>query len=140
MESDKTVITVTTKVNAPVETVWQVWTSPEHIVQWNNASEDWHTPKAENDLQVGGAFVYTMAARDGSMSFDFGGVYDEVVPHEVIAYTIADGRKVWIEFAEVEGQTLVKESFEAESTHSVEMQQAGWQAILDNFKNYVENN
>ena len=136
--AEKTSITVETTVNAPVEKVWEAWTMPKHILQWNNASDDWHTRKAENDLRVGGSFASRMEAKDGSFGFDFGGTYDEVKQHERVAYTMGDGRKVKVEFKVNEGSTTVTETFDAESTHSVEMQQQGWQAIMDNFKSYVE--
>ncbi len=136
--SEKTQITVATTINAPVEKVWNLWTSPEAIIKWNNASDDWHTPKAENDLRVGGRFVYRMEAKDGSMGFDFGAAYDEVKTNELIAYTLGDGRKVTVTFTGSGNETTVTEIFDAEGTHSVEMQQTGWQAILDNFKKYVE--
>lgn len=136
--AEKTSITVETTVNAPVEKVWEAWTMPKHILQWNNASDDWHTRKAENDLRVGGSFASRMEAKDGSFGFDFGGTYDEVKQHERIAYTMGDGRKVKVEFKVNEGSTTVTETFDVESTHSVEMQQQGWQAIMDNFKSYVE--
>ncbi len=125
-------------MNVPVETVWKCWTEPEHIKKWNNASEDWHTTVAENDLRVGGKFLSRMEAKDGSFGFDFGGIYDEVKVYEVIAYTMADGRKVKITFVCREKKTEITESFEAESTNSIDMQQGGWQAILDNFKKYTE--
>ena len=131
-------ITVESTVNAPVQKVWQLWSGPEHIEKWNHASDDWHTPKAVNDLRVGGSFVYTMAAKDGSFSFDFDGVYDEVAEHQRIAYTMADGRKALITFTESGGATQVTETFDAEDTNSLELQRGGWQAILDNFKTYVE--
>lgn len=133
-------IKVEATVNAPIQKVWAFWTSPEHIVNWNNASEDWHTPKAENDLHVGGKFVFTMAARDGSVSFDFNGTYDEVVENQAIEYTIEDGRKVKIAFKSVGDRTEIIETFEAENQNPPELQQAGWQAILDNFKKYTEEN
>lgn len=136
--TDKTTITVNTTVNASVEKVWACWTTPEHIMQWNNASEDWHTPAATNDLRVGGKFCSTMAARDGSMSFDFEGVYDAVDIHQKIAYTMSDGRRAEVLFAANGDATHITESFEAESMNPHEMQQAGWQAILDNFKKYTE--
>lgn len=138
MENKKPTITVSATVKAPVEKVWQCWTGPEHITKWNQASPDWHTPKASNDLRVGGKFTSTMAAKDGSMSFDFEGVYDQVVPNKLIEYTIADGRKVSIQFDSNKNETRVIETFEAEGTNSLELQQAGWQAIMDNFKQYVE--
>lgn len=134
------VITIEATVKSPINKVWDYWTTPEHIMQWNNASDDWHTPSATNDLQAGGSFTYQMAAKDGSFSFDFGGIYDVVVPHEQIVYTMADGRKVKIDFI-VEGESVkVIEAFEAENENPIEMQQMGWQAILNNFKNYTENN
>lgn len=131
-------ITVETLINAPIDKVWQYWTEPPHIMKWNNASDDWHTPHAENDLRVGGRFLSTMAAKDGSFSFDFSGVYDEVIVHQIIAYTLADDRKVKILFSEQNGQTQVIESFQPESMNAPELQQQGWQAILNNFKKYVE--
>ena len=137
---NRTKITVETTVNAPVAKVWQYWNEPQHIMSWAFASPDWHAPKASNDLRVGGTFSTTMAAKDGSFSFDFGGVYTEVTDNKVIAYTLGDDRKVKVLFSEVGGKTHIVETFEAEDTHSVEMQQAGWQAILENFRKYAENN
>lgn len=136
--SNPVTITVQAIIHAPVERVWAYWTDPEHIKLWNSASDDWHTPFAENDLRVGGKFVSRMEARDGSFGFDFGGVYDEVSTYETIAYTIGDGRKVKVEFVRRGDDTEVIETFAAEETNAVEMQQAGWQAILDNFKKYAE--
>lgn len=134
----KTQVTVETTIQAPVEKVWQLWTTPEHITQWNNASDDWHTPRAESDLKPGGKFVYRMEAKDGSFGFDFGGVYDEIKPNELIKYTIEDGRKVDLTFAANGAETKVSETFETENFNPVEMQRDGWQAILNNFKKYVE--
>ena len=136
----KTTITVENTVKAPVEKVWSFWTKPEHITKWNNASDDWHTPHAENDLRTGGKFLARMEAKDGSFGFDFGGVYDEVKTNELISYTIGDGRKVAIEFTDNGNETKVVETFEAEDINSIDLQRTGWQAILDNFKKYVENN
>lgn len=139
MEAEnKTVITVETIVNARVTKVWESWNSPEHITKWCQASDDWHAPFAENDLREGGSFKTTMAAKDGSFRFDFGGEYTTVKNYELIAYVMGDGRKVSIEFADLGGETKVVEHFEAESTHPEEMQRGGWQAILDNFKKYTE--
>jgi uncharacterized protein YndB with AHSA1/START domain len=138
--STKKTITVETTINAPVEKVWEFWTKPEHIVNWNNASDDWHTPKVENDLRVGSGFLSRMEAKDGSAAFDFVGKYEAVQNHEYIEYTITDGRRVQINFTAEQDKTKIVETFEAESTHSIELQQSGWQAILDNFKKYVENN
>ncbi len=135
-----TSVTVQSTVNAPVEKVWEYWTKPEHITKWNHASDDWHSPSAENDLRVGGKFSARMEAKDGSMGFEFGGVYDAVETNELIEYTLGDGRKVSVKFSGNGNQTKVVETFDAESTHPVEFQKAGWQAILDNFKKYVESN
>jgi uncharacterized protein YndB with AHSA1/START domain len=134
----KTTVTIETTVKAPVEKVWNYWTSPGHITQWNHASDDWHTPYAENDLRVGGKLSSRMEAKDGSFGFDFWAIYDAVKPHEYIDATIGDGRKWEVHFTTNGGETKVVERFEAEGTNPVEMQRAGWQAILDNFKTYTE--
>lgn len=131
-------IKVQARIAAPVERVWACWTLPEHIVKWNNASDDWHTPHAENDVRKGGRFLSRMEAKDGSAGFDFGGEYDEVSIHKSIAYTIGDGRQVKVAFSGDGNTTEITESFDPEHTNSLEMQRAGWQAILDNFKKYVE--
>jgi uncharacterized protein YndB with AHSA1/START domain len=135
---NKVTIKVGTTVHTPVEKVWKYWTEPGHITKWCNASDDWHAPKAENDLRAGGRFLTRMEAKDGSFGFDFGGVYDEVRINEFISYTMEDGRKVAITFISQENDTKVIEAFEAETTNSIEMQEAGWQSILDNFKKYCE--
>lgn len=131
-------ITVTTSINAPIEKVWNYWTAPEHITKWNNTSDEWHTPHAENDLRTGGKFLSRMEAKDGSMGFDFGGVYQTVIPHELIEYTMGDGRKVKVAFKKAGNNIEIAETFDPESTHSIEIQRGGWQAILDNFKKYTE--
>lgn len=136
--AEKTVITIAADVNAPVEKVWKLWNTPEDVVKWNSPSEDWHTPVAENDLKPGGKFLYRMEAKDGSFGFDFAGVYDEVKNNEVLNYTLGDGRKVAIIFKAEGGVTHITETFEPENQNSLEMQQAGWQSILDNFKKYAE--
>lgn len=138
--AEKTIITVEATVHAPVEKVWNFWTDPAHIIHWNHASDDWHSPTAENDLRVGGSFSSRMEAKDGSMGFDFAGVYDKVDQYKEIAYSMEDGRKVSIQFMAKGNQTIVKETFEAEQTFPAEMQQQGWQAILNNFKRYAESN
>lgn len=139
MGQDNTItITIETVVHAPVENVWEYWTEPKHITKWSHASDDWHAPFAENDLRAGGTFVTRMEAKDGSFGFDFGGVYDEVNLNESITYTIGDGRKVKIDFNRQDNNTHIIEYFEAEDTNELEMQKAGWQAILDNFKKYAE--
>jgi uncharacterized protein YndB with AHSA1/START domain len=132
------IITVETTVQTSVEKVWEFWTEPTHITKWNAASDDWHTPHAENDLRVGGKFLSRMEAKDGSFGFDFGGIYDEVLLHKVIAYTLGDGRKVNITFQGQENETEVIVTFDAETENPIEFQQQGWQAILDNFKKYAE--
>jgi uncharacterized protein YndB with AHSA1/START domain len=136
----RTKITIESTVKAPVEKVWKLWNGPEHITKWANASDDWHTPFAENDLREGGKFLSRMEAKDGSFGFDFGGVYDKVKPNELIEYTIGDGRKVIINFTGNGNETKVIETFEAEDTNPIEMQRGGWQAILNNFKKYAESN
>lgn len=139
MEADKKeVIKIETTVNAPVEVVWKKWTNPEDIIKWNQASDDWHTTKAENEVITGGKFISRMEAKDGSMGFDFEGVYDNIKINELIEYTLGDGRKVRVEFIQDKNKTMISESFEAEKTNSVELQRSGWQAILDNFRKYTE--
>jgi uncharacterized protein YndB with AHSA1/START domain len=134
----QTSITVQTTVKAPVEKVWNYWNSPEHITKWAAASDDWHAPKAENDLRTGGSFSTRMEAKDGSFGFDFGGIYDEVKKHELITYTLGDGRKVSVIFTVNGDETAIEETFEPENTNPLEMQRAGWQAIMDNFRKYTE--
>jgi uncharacterized protein YndB with AHSA1/START domain len=136
----RTAITVESTIQASVEKVWEYWNQPEHIKNWAFATDTWHVPAAENDLRVGGKFSTTMAAKDGSFSFDFGGEYTQVKEHKLIEYTLGDGRKVSILFSTIDGATKVIETFDAEDTNPVDMQQAGWQAILDNFKKYAETN
>lgn len=133
-------ITVQATINASKDKVWEFWTLPEHITKWSFASPDWHTPYAENDLREGGTFKSTMAAKDGSMSFDFGGEYTLVEKYKVIEYVLGDGRKVEISFNETPNGIEIIESFDPETQNPEEMQRGGWQAIMDNFKNYVEAN
>jgi uncharacterized protein YndB with AHSA1/START domain len=136
---EKVKITVETVVNASIDKVWQYWTEPAHIMNWNFASDDWCAPKAVNDLRVGGKFSSRMEAKDGSFGFDFGGVYDEVNINEMIRYTLEDDRKVEIIFSISGNGTWLVETFDAETENSVDLQKGGWQAILNNFKKYVEN-
>ena len=131
-------ITVKSTINASIDKVWEFWTLPEHITKWSFASPDWHTPYAENDLKEGGKFKSTMAAKDGSMSFDFEGEYTLVEKNKAIEYVMGDGRKVQISFAPTANGVEVTESFDPETQNPEEMQSGGWQAILDNFKSYVE--
>ena len=133
-------ITVESTINASIDKVWEFWTLPEHIKNWSFASAEWHTPYAENDLREGGKFKSTMAAKDGSMSFDFGGEYTLVEKNKAIEYVLEDGRKVEITFAETPDGVEIIQSFDPETQNSEEMQQGGWNAILDNFKSYVEQN
>lgn len=131
-------ITVSAQVAKPVDHVWTCYTEPTHITQWNPASDDWHCPRAENDLRVGGRFSSRMEARDGSFGFDFGGTYTAVKPMEHFAYAMEDGRTCEVRFAADDGGTAVSVSFDAENENPVEMQRGGWQAILDRFKEYAE--
>jgi uncharacterized protein YndB with AHSA1/START domain len=133
-------ITIQSLVNADLPSCWEKYNTPEHIMQWNHASPDWHCPQASNELRPGGPFSYTMAARDGSFSFDFGGHFTRVEAPTALDYTIADGRQVQVSFESQGTQTLVRVIFETENMNSEDMQQAGWQAILDNFARYAGNN
>ena len=133
-------VTIEATVNAPVEKVWNYWSAPEHITKSNQASPDWHSPRAENDLRTGGKFTTRMEAKDGSFGFDFGGVYDDVQTHKLIAYTMGDGRKVETTFTPQGNSTKIVSTFDAETQNPVDMQKAGWQAILDSFKSYTEGN
>ncbi len=132
-------ITVETKISAPIEQVWRAWNTPDDIKQWNSASDDWHTTKSEVDLRVGGAFSSRMEAKDGSMGFDFAGTYTNVVEHKLIESTFG-GKIPLVEFITGQDGVTVRETFDPESTHSVEQQRQGWQAILNNFKKHVESN
>jgi uncharacterized protein YndB with AHSA1/START domain len=138
MQTTKHTITVEATVKAKLEKVWKYWSEPAHITKWNQASDDWHTPFAENDLRTGGKFKSTMTAKDGSMSFDFEGVYTNVQLHKVIEYVLTDDRKVKIAFIETGNEVYITETFDPESENPLELQRAGWQAILDNFKKYTE--
>lgn len=133
-------ITISTTIKAPVEKVWEFYTKPEHIVHWNNASEDWHTTRSENDLVVGGKFLSRMESVDGKEGFDFSGVYSQVDLFKIIKYSMDDGRVVEITFTDNNESTDMTIIFDAEEINPLEMQKMGWQAILDNFKNYVEKN
>jgi uncharacterized protein YndB with AHSA1/START domain len=132
-------ITVETIIRAPIEQVWRCWTEPTHIQQWNHASEDWHTTYVENVAQPGQKFCWRMEAKDGSFGFDFTGTYQFVKTNEMIQYLLDDGRHVEIVFQAGTDQVTVTETFEAENMNSLELQQQGWQAILNSFKKHVEN-
>lgn len=129
-------IKVSTQIAAPIEHVWHCYTTPEHIKQWNAASDDWHTTAAEVDLRVGGQFSSRMEAKDGSFGFDFAGTYTQIIPQQLIEYSFGERRAQVIFSPHAEG-ILVSVEFEAEETHSIEQQQGGWQAILDNFARHV---
>ncbi|KAA3656968.1 MAG: polyketide cyclase [Calditrichaeota bacterium] len=131
-------ITIETTVKNKMKTVWNAWISPADITNWCFASDDWEAPFAENDLRVGGTFKTTMAAKDGSMSFDFAGTYTQVVEHELIVYKLDDGRQVKIQFIDTADGIQVIETFDPEKSNSEEMQKQGWQAILNNFKKYAQ--
>ena len=131
-------ITIESDVNAPLNKVWEAWNNPADIKQWNNASDDWHTTHSEVDLREGGKFVSRMEAKDGSAGFDFGGEYTRVVPNKLIEYRMGDGREVKTEFSQQNNAVHIKTVFDAETQNSPELQQQGWQAILDNFRRHVE--
>lgn len=138
MDNSSQKIIVKTIVETPIKTVWKSWTEPQHIVNWNFASDDWHSPNSENDLKVGGSFRSRMEAKDGSIGFDFEGKYTKVEDQKAIEYVMADGREVYISFEDLGESTKVTENFHPESVNSLELQKGGWQAILDNFKKYTE--
>ncbi len=131
-------VTITSTIHAPINKVWGYWTGAEHIKKWNFASSDWHCPKAENHLIVGGEFHYIMSAKDNSMSFDFWGTYQTIESEKLIEILLGDGRKMSVLFEETENGTLITEKFEPETENTVALQQMGWQMILDNFKSYTE--
>jgi uncharacterized protein YndB with AHSA1/START domain len=130
-------ITVETTISAPIETVWTAWNTPEEIIQWNAASDDWHTTQSTVDLRVGGQYSSRMEAKDGSFGFDFAGTYTNIVEHKLIESAFGD-RSLRVEFEETSDGTIVRETFEAEETHSIEQQRFGWQSILDRFKAHAE--
>lgn len=138
MTMDTKAITVQVVVRSTVENAWERWTKPEHIVRWAFASDDWEAPAAENDVRVGGRFKTVMAAKDGSTKFDFTGEYTAVEPNAMLEYRMDDGRAARVTFEPTEGGTKVTETFEMEHENPEEMQRAGWQAILDNFRKHVE--
>lgn len=135
--SNKT-ITIEALVAAPPAKVWECWTAPEHITQWNFASDDWCCPHAHSDLRVGGKYLARMEAKDGSVGFDFEARFDTVEPGQALAYTMTDGRRAITHFSEEGEATRISTEFDPESTNPIQMQRDGWQAILDNFKHYVE--
>lgn len=135
---DDKIITIEVYVNAPLEKAWEVWTSPEHIVNWNFASADWHCPSATNDVSEGGKFSWRMEAKDGSFGFDFEGTYTKVIPNELLEYDLGDGRPVKVRFEQNGNQTLLTETFQGEDENTLEQQRYGWQCILNNYKACVE--
>ena len=133
-----TKITINTTINAPIEQVWEKWTHPEHIVHWNFASDDWQCPSAENDVRAGGKYHTRMEAKDGSFGFDFEAIYNEVAEKNKLTYTMTDGRQASTTFENLGKSTRVTTIFDAETENPIELQQQGWQAILNNFKHYSE--
>lgn len=131
-------ITVQTTINAPIEKVWESFVKPEHITKWAFASDDWIAPSAENDLRLGGKFKTRMQSRDGKEGFNFEGTYSNVIERQLIEYDMSDGRHVKVEFAQIPDGIRVTETFDPEQENTEEVQRSGWQAILDNFKKYVE--
>ncbi len=131
-------ITIQVNIRVNLDTIWEKWNEPQSICQWYVATETWHTPRAENDLRVGGKFSTRMEAKDGSFGFDFGGFYTIVEPRKRIEYTLEDGRKVQVHFTQENESVVITESFEGEDENPYEMQRDGWQAILNNFKKYIE--
>lgn len=137
---NKTKITVECTIKSSIDKVWNYWTTPEQIMLWNHASDDWHCPKVHNDFNVGKRFLYTMAAKDGSFSFDFEGTYTEIIENKSIKYVLDDKREVSVDFITIGDTVEIVETFEAETQNTIELQQFGWQAILNNFKKLVESN
>ena len=131
-------VTVENTIGTNVDKAWEFWTNPEHITHWNFATPEWHCPTAEHDLRVGGKLKYTLAAKDGSMAFDYTATFTTIKPGELLEYTLDDGRKVSISFIGKGNTTQIIERFEVEDENSIDMQRQGWQAILDNFKRYAE--
>jgi len=131
-------ITLEIEIKADMDRVWEYWTQPNHIIHWNFASEDWCCPSAENQMVPNGKFSWRMEAKDGSVGFDFEGIYDQVVTNKLITYRMLDNRAVTIKFLQQDDCILLQETFETEDIHSAEHQRAGWQSILENFKKYVE--
>ena len=131
-------ISVSNNIDAPLSKVWEYWTNPIHVQNWNFAAADWHCPNATNHLEVGGEFHYTMSAKDNSFSFDFWGTYQQIEDQHTIAIILGDGRQMNVYFEETSSGVLVTEEFEPEKVNPEDMQRAGWQMILDNFKKYVE--
>lgn len=135
---NSTKIQIESMVSAAPQKVWAYYTGPEHITNWNFATEDWKCPKASNDLRVGGKYNARMEAKDGSFGFDFEGTYVEVIEGKKLTYALEDGRRVTTQFEDLGGKTKVTTIFDAEGSNPIEMQRDGWQAILNNFKKYTE--
>lgn len=131
-------ITVETLVNAPLSRVWNAWSNPDDIKQWNTAQDDWHTTHSTVDLREGGSFLSRMEARDGSVGFDFEGTYTRLVPERTIEYRMSDGREVEVQFVESADGVAIRSTFDAETENPPEVQRQGWQAILENFGRHVE--
>lgn len=136
MQTNKIMVSVT--INTDSKNVWNYYTHPEHITKWNFADPSWHCPSATNDMRVGGTYSARMEAKDGSFGFEFETVYDEIIDGEKFTYTMEDGRQATVNFKKMGNQTEVMVIFDAENQNPIEMQKAGWQSILDNFKKYAE--
>lgn len=132
-------IVIEATIKASLSRVWNVWNNPDDIKQWNAASDDWHTTRSVVDLREGGKFLSRMEAKDGSVGFDFEGTYTRIVPHRTIEYRMSDGREVEVQFVERGDRIHVQTTFDAEMSNPAEIQRAGWQAILNNFRQYIEN-
>ncbi len=131
-------VTIETLINKPVNDCWSIWTSPNHIINWNFATPEWHCPSAEHELKVGANFKYHMAAKDGNMAFDYTGSFTSIIPNQLLEYKLNDNRTVSVKFSEVNGSSKIVQTFEVEDENTIDMQRQGWQAILDNFKKYAE--
>ena len=138
MTPEKDTITVETNIQATPEKVWELWIGPQHIMRWNTPNADWHTLSAEHEVKEGGRFLFRMEEKSGGFGFDYEGIYTAVKPGEYIAYTVSDGRKGKITFTALDNEVRVTETFEADPQNPIDMQQKWGQAVLDSFKNYVE--
>lgn len=131
-------IIISAEISAPLSVVWDAWTMPQHIIHWNYAADDWHCPQAVSDFQEGGKFSYRMAARDESFAFDFWGTFMLIESNKKLEITLGDGRSWEVEFSEIENGVLLTEPFQPELENPIEIQELGWNMILQNFKKYAE--
>ena len=138
MEATK--ITIHATISAGIQKVWNYYSQPEHITKWNFASPDWHCPSASNDMRIGGKYTARMEAKDGSFGFEFEATYSEITENQKFVYIMPDGREVSVSINEDNHLTNITVCFDTETENPVDLQREGWQAILNNFKNYAENN